>query len=58
MTVEVRQMLIRSLITEDGASTAARDAQAHAQEVKQIREQVLAQCKAWLAEQLRGNTER
>ncbi|MDZ7589264.1 MAG: DUF5908 family protein [Rubrivivax sp.] len=57
MTIEVRQMLIRSLITEspDPAPALPRAASA---ELERLREQVLKECKAWLAEQLRGKNER
>lgn len=58
MTVEIRQMLIRSLITEEGQAEPVRDAQTRAKELQQMREQVLAECKAWLTEQLRASNER
>lgn len=57
MTIEVRQMLIRSLITESPEPEPALQRAASA-ELERTREQILKECKAWLAEQLREKNER
>jgi hypothetical protein len=57
MTIEVRQMLIRSVITESPEPAPAHRPVA-APELERAREQILKECKAWLAEQLRGLNER
>jgi hypothetical protein len=63
MTIEVRQMLIRSVIDESpGRPTPSPWAQAPGQgaapELERLRAQLLAECKAWLAQQLREREER
>jgi hypothetical protein len=57
MTIEVRQMLIRSVITEprDGDVLDRRQSPA---ELEQLRAQLLKDCKTWLAEALRKQNER
>lgn len=64
MTIEVRQMLIRAVVDDSapgpsplhlgppGAATLPRA------EVDRLRAQLLAECKTWLAEQLRSREER
>ncbi len=57
MTIEVRQVLIRSQVgvrPVAGATPTAADAR----ELERAKAQVLAECKAWLREQLRASRER
>lgn len=60
MTIEVRQMLIRTVVGEESpapATTWPRGGPA-APDIERLRAQLLAECKAWLAEQLRAREER
>lgn len=62
MTIEVRQMLIRSVVGDEGPDpvgmSAARGHAPAGAELERLRAQLLAECKAWLAEQLRAREER
>ncbi len=63
MTIEVRQMLIRSVVDEAvphpaGIAAAGRGGVPAGPELERLRAQLLAECKAWLAEQLRAREER
>ena len=63
MTIEVRQMLIRSVVGEDFPGPGTPSAAGHGSaptgpELERLRAQLLAECKAWLAEQLRVRDER
>ena len=63
MTIEVRQMLIRSVVDEQvphlaGVNAAGRGGAPAGPELERLRAQLLAECKAWLAEQLRSREER
>jgi hypothetical protein len=62
MTIEVRQMLIRSVVGDEGQHPGAMSAtRGHAPpgaDLERLRAQLLAECKAWLAEQLRAREER
>ena len=63
MTIEVRQMLIRSVVGEQvphlaGVNAAGRGGAPAGPELERLRAQLLAECKAWLAEQLRAREER
>jgi hypothetical protein len=60
MTIEVRQMLIRSVVGEASPHPAQAWPPGHAAgpELERLRAQLLAECKAWLAEQLRAREER
>lgn len=63
MTIEVRQMLIRSVVDETvpqpaGPAGANRGQAPAGPELERLRAQLLAECKAWLAEQLRAREER
>ena len=63
MTIEVRQMLIRSVVDEQvphlaGVNAADRGGAPAGPELERLRAQLLAECKAWLAEQLRAREER
>ncbi len=55
MTIEVHQLLIRSQV--DTGEAAAREA-APPPDLEQLREQLLAECKAWLLERLQDARER
>ncbi|MGY4829211.1 DUF5908 family protein [Sphaerotilaceae bacterium SBD11-9] len=50
MTIEVRQLLVKSQLT--GEPVALQREAAPPELVAQIREQILAECKAWLHDQL------
>jgi len=56
MTIEVRQMLIRSVVVEQ--PPPAPDPRASAQQLEQLRQQIIKECKALIAEQLRQAGER
>lgn len=61
MTIEVRQMLIRSVVGEDSPGPVGATGPGIAPtgtELERLRAQLLAECKAWLAEQLRAREER
>jgi hypothetical protein len=60
VTIEVRQMLIRSVVGDESQYPARRPAPGgpSAPEIERLRAQLLAECKAWLAEQLREREER
>ena len=60
MTIEVRQMLIRSVVGEESPlpATARLRGGPAGPEIERLRAQLLAECKAWLAEQLRAREER
>jgi len=55
MSIEVRQLLIRSQITP---APAAPPAAMNARELQRLRELLLAECRAWLAERQRAQQER
>ncbi|UXH79424.1 DUF5908 family protein [Roseateles amylovorans] len=57
MSIEVRQLLIRTQVTPAAATDAPRPSVA-ARDLQRLREQVLAECKTWLAERLRAQRER
>lgn len=57
MTIEVRQLLIRTQVGLRSAAPAAATA-ASARELERAKAQILAECKAWLREQLRATQER
>jgi hypothetical protein len=56
MTIEIRQMLIRSQVT----SPPARPPQAGLsdKDAERLRRELLAECKAWLAQKLQEQRER
>jgi hypothetical protein len=56
MSIEVRQLLIRSQV-HAAPAVAPRQAVSSV-ELQRVREQVLSDCKAWLAQQLRAQRER
>lgn len=56
MTIEVRQLLIKSQVNTTPASPVP--AEWAEQEREQVKEEVLAECKAWLAQQLQNARER
>lgn len=60
MTIEVRQLLIRSQVGVRGgrdAAPAPGSAQA-ARELELAKQQILAECKAWMRQQLQAARER
>jgi len=56
MSIEVRQLLIRSQV--HSTPVAAPRQVLSSAELQRVREQVLSECKAWLAQQLRAQRER
>jgi hypothetical protein len=60
MTIEVRQLTIRSSVgTEPAAAPRGNDPRAaQALLQRQLREQLLAECKRWLEQRLQGERER
>jgi hypothetical protein len=57
MTIEVRQLLIKSQVTQHLDEPAQRERQ-QAWPAEQLRAEILAECKAWLAQQLQAQRER
>ena len=57
MTIEVRQVLIRSQVGVR-PNTAAATTGAGTRELERAKAQILAECKAWLREQLAAAKER
>lgn len=55
MSIEVRQLLIRSQVTPAPATAPAA---IPPRELQRLREQLLAECRAWLAERQRAQRER
>jgi hypothetical protein len=58
MTIEVRQLLIRSQVNTAPASPAPADRADREREWERVKEEVLAECKAWLAQKLLAARER
>jgi hypothetical protein len=58
MTIEVRQLLIKSQVNPAPQSTAQPPSQRQEQERAQMKEEILAECKAWLASRLPDARER
>jgi hypothetical protein len=56
MTIEVRQLLIKSQVNTAPASPVP--AEWAEQERAQVKEEILAECKAWLSQQLQSARER
>ncbi len=57
MTIEVRQLLIRSQVGVRAQPPGAPNA-ATVRELEKAKAQILAECKAWLREQLQASKER
>lgn len=55
MSIEVRQLLIRSQVTP---APAPPPAALGARDLQRLREQLMAECRAWLAERQRTQQER
>jgi hypothetical protein len=55
MTIEVRQLLIKSQVR---AEPPAPPRATGSREIEQVRQQLLAECKAWLLERLQSQKER
>ncbi|OWQ45375.1 hypothetical protein CDL60_19120 [Roseateles noduli] len=55
MSIEVRQLLIRSQVTPAPASPAPT---VSPRDLQRLREQLLAECRTWLTERLRAQRER
>jgi hypothetical protein len=58
MPIEVRQLLIKSTVASAPEGSAARPAEPSAQWRERLREEVLAECKAWLEDRLQRMRER
>lgn len=57
MTIEVRQMVVKSTV-EDDDKRQFNAAGGCPQELEQVKEEILNECRAWLAEQLQQLRER
>jgi hypothetical protein len=55
MTIEVRQLLIKSQVRAEPPAPARAPG---SREIEQVRQQLLAECKAWLLERLQSQKER
>ncbi len=59
MTIEVRQMLIKSCVGQDEPSPGqAQSGEPAREDMEQLKEEVLAECRAWLRERLNDMRER
>ncbi len=58
MTIEVRQMVIRSTVGLDRPRSDPRRAELGAEELARLKEEILAECRRWMAESLRERDER
>ncbi len=59
MTIEVRQMLIKSCVGQDEPSSGqAQPGEPAQQDLEQLKEEILAECRAWLRERLNDMRER
>jgi len=57
MTIEVRQMVVKSTV-EDEDKRQFNVAGGCPQELEQVKEEILTECRAWLSEQLKQLRER
>lgn len=57
MTIEVRQMVVKSTV-EDDDKRQFNVAAGCPQELEQVKEEIMTECRAWLAEQLQQLRER
>jgi hypothetical protein len=58
MTIEVRQLLIKSTVGEERKPDEEQKAKLPTEELARLKEDVLADCKAWLMEKLGDARER
>ncbi len=58
MTIEVRQLLIRATVGGEPAPTDRRRADLSPDRIEALREDLLAECKAWLEDYLQRAHER
>jgi hypothetical protein len=58
MTIEVRQLLIKSTVGGGGSDPAPAEDEAPADRIEQLREELLAECKAWVEDRLQRARER
>lgn len=58
MSIEVRQLLIRTQVTPAPAEAPRLAPGISARDLQRLREQLLADCRVWLAERLRAQRER
>lgn len=58
MTIEVRQLLIRSQVNPPARPDAPAPGNADPRELERAKAEILAECKAWLREQLAAQKER
>jgi Family of unknown function (DUF5908) len=58
MTIEVRQLLIRSQINPPARADAPLPGTADPRELARAKAEILAECKTWLREQLAAQKER
>lgn len=58
MTIEVRQMVIRSTVGLERARPETRKAELGPEELARLKEEILGECRRWMAERLRERDER
>ncbi len=58
MTIEVRQMVIRSTVGADPSQAEGRRPVLPAGELERIKEEILAECRRWMTDKLQEARER
>lgn len=58
MTIEVRQMVIRSTVGVERTRPEPRRTELGPEELARLKEEILAECRRWMAERLREREER
>lgn len=58
MTIEVRQMVIRSSVDLDRRPAGSADPQAQRALLERMKAEILAECREWLGERLKEERER
>jgi hypothetical protein len=58
MTIEVRQMVIKSTVGDDHGTPQPRSGEAPSPEIERLREEILAECQALFEMRLRDLAER
>lgn len=59
MTIEVRQMLIKSCVGQDESSSGqAQPGEPAREDLEQLKEEILAECRAWFRQSLNEMRER
>lgn len=58
MTIEVRQMVIRSTVGLERTRAEPRRTELGPEELARLKEEILAECRRWMVERLREREER